>query len=66
MTSSSPAEPSSSGNGGAQRFGPFVLDGRAGELRRDGEVIRLQPQPFKVLAVLVARAGELVTREELK
>ena len=66
MTSSAASTPSSNGNAGAFRFGPFVLDVRAAELRRDGEVVTLQPQPFKVLAALVARAGELVTREELQ
>jgi TolB-like protein/DNA-binding winged helix-turn-helix (wHTH) protein/Flp pilus assembly protein TadD len=50
----------------AWRFGAFELDARAGELRKDGVVVKLQPQPFKVLAVLVERAGELVLREELK
>ena len=49
-----------------RRFGAFDLDLRAGELRRDGAVVKLQPQPFRVLALLVARAGELVTRDELK
>ena len=39
---------------------------RAGELRKDGVAVRLQPQPFKVLSLLVQRAGELVPREELK
>lgn len=49
-----------------QRFGGFELDARTGELRRDGAVVKLQPQPFRVLELLVAHAGELVTREELK
>jgi DNA-binding winged helix-turn-helix (wHTH) protein len=47
-------------------FGPFRLDTRSLELRRDGRRIRLRPQPCRVLALLAARAGELVTREELK
>jgi TolB-like protein/DNA-binding winged helix-turn-helix (wHTH) protein/Tfp pilus assembly protein PilF len=49
-----------------RRFGSFELDPRTAELRRDGAVVKLQPQPFRVLALLVERAGELVTREELK
>lgn len=65
VTSSSPAGGSST-TVSVRRFGPFELDARAGELRRDGVVVRLQPQPFTVLALLVERPGELVTREELK
>ncbi|HEX8171126.1 MAG TPA: winged helix-turn-helix domain-containing protein [Thermoanaerobaculia bacterium] len=47
------------------RFEGFELTA-AGELRRDGAPVHLQPQPSKVLALLAARAGELVTREELQ
>jgi DNA-binding winged helix-turn-helix (wHTH) protein len=48
------------------RFGVFELDFAAGELRKGGRKIRLQEQPFQVLASLVGRAGEVVTREELQ
>ncbi len=48
------------------RFGPFELDGVAAELRKRGVTLKLQPQPFQVLSILVGRAGELVTREELR
>jgi DNA-binding winged helix-turn-helix (wHTH) protein len=48
------------------RFGPYALDARSGELRRDGEVVPLAPQPFRLLLALVARPGEVVTREELR
>lgn len=48
------------------RFGPFELDARAAELRREGAVVPLQPQPAGVLTLLVRRAGELVTREEIQ
>jgi Tol biopolymer transport system component/DNA-binding winged helix-turn-helix (wHTH) protein len=51
---------------GVIRFGIFEADLRAGELRRNGSRIRLQDQPFQVLALLLARPGELVTREELR
>ena len=52
---------------GAQlRFGVFELDVKNGELRRAGLRLRLQPQPFKVLALLASRAGEVVTREEIQ
>src|SRR6266850_4302005 len=46
-------------------FGTFEADLRAGELRRNGRKIRLQEQPFQVLAMLLERPGEVVTREEL-
>src|SRR6266480_1322938 len=48
------------------RFGDFEFDALAGELRRGEETIRLEPQPARVLAVLVERAGEVVTRTELQ
>jgi DNA-binding winged helix-turn-helix (wHTH) protein/Tfp pilus assembly protein PilF len=48
------------------RFGPFELEPETGELRRDGARVRLQPQPARVLGLLVARPGELVTREEIQ
>jgi len=48
------------------RFGIFELDLQAGELRKHGLRIRLQEQPFKVLAALLERPGEVVTREELR
>jgi DNA-binding winged helix-turn-helix (wHTH) protein len=48
------------------RFGVFELDLVTGELRRKGIKVRLQEQPFRVLALLVSRPGELVTREELR
>src|SRR5277367_259646 len=47
------------------QFGIFEADLRAGELRRNGSRVRLQDQPFQVLAFLLERAGQLVTREEL-
>jgi DNA-binding winged helix-turn-helix (wHTH) protein len=48
------------------RFGVFEVDVRAGELRKQGVRIKLQEQPFHVLAVLLQRPGEVVTREELR
>jgi len=48
------------------RFGAFDLDARTGELRRRGVRVRLQDQPFQLLAALVERAGDLVTRDELR
>ena len=49
-----------------RRFGRFELDLRAGELRRNGLKVKLQEQPFQVLAELVERPGQVVTREELR
>jgi Tol biopolymer transport system component/DNA-binding winged helix-turn-helix (wHTH) protein len=48
------------------RFGVFEADSRSGELRKHGMRIRLQGLPFKLLALLLERPGELVTREELQ
>ncbi len=48
------------------RFGPFEVDVLAGELRKAGILIKLQPQPFHVLLLLVNRAGAVVTREDIK
>jgi len=47
------------------RFGPFDLDLRTGELRKTGQMVHLPPQPFKVLALLVRRRGDVVTRDEI-
>ncbi len=46
-------------------FGVFELDYGTGELRKAGLKVKLQDQPFQVLAMLLERPGELVTREEL-
>jgi len=46
-------------------FGEFALDCRTGELRRNGVPVKLQPQPAKVLNILVKRAGDVVSRTEL-
>ncbi|HMK22990.1 MAG TPA: winged helix-turn-helix domain-containing protein [Terriglobales bacterium] len=48
------------------RFGAFEADLAAGELRKSGVRIRLQEKPFQVLALLLERAGQMVTREELR
>ena len=48
------------------RFGVFELDLRTGELRKSGLRVGLQDQPLQVLTMLLARRGELVTREELR
>jgi DNA-binding winged helix-turn-helix (wHTH) protein len=48
------------------RFGVFEVDLEAGELRKKGVRIRLQEQPFQVLAILLGKPGRVVTREELR
>ena len=48
------------------RFGEYELDGDAGELRRNGNPLKLQPQPFKLLLLLVRRSGAVVTRDEIR
>ncbi|HVO81414.1 MAG TPA: winged helix-turn-helix domain-containing protein [Terriglobales bacterium] len=58
--------PQASPAGRILRFGVFEVDLAAGELRKSGVRIRLQEQPFQVLAVLLERAGNVVTREELR
>lgn len=53
-------------HGRIARFGVFELDLVAGELRKKGVRLRLQEQPLRVLSVLLERAGDIVTREELR
>lgn len=48
------------------RFGSFELDISSGELRKGGIRIRLEDQPFRLLTALVARPGEVLTREEVR
>lgn len=48
------------------RFGEFTFDPASGELRRNGNTVRLQPQPLQVLLTLVCRPGQVVTREEFR
>ena len=48
------------------RFGAFELDLKAGQLLRSGRLVRLQPQPFKLLCLLANQPGRLVTREEIQ
>ena len=48
------------------KFGTFQLDAEAGRLFKSGRVIRLKPQPLRLLQLLVSRPGDLVTRDEIK
>jgi len=48
------------------RFGAFEVDLRSGEVHKHGIRLKLQDQPFQVLALLLEHSGEVVTREELR
>jgi TolB-like protein/DNA-binding winged helix-turn-helix (wHTH) protein/Tfp pilus assembly protein PilF len=48
------------------RFSVFEIDLNAGELRKHGMKIRIQEQPFQLLATLIEHAGEIVSREDLQ
>lgn len=48
------------------RFSTFEINLQTGELRHNGQKVKLQRQPFQVLATLLERPGEMVTREELR
>src|SRR5215831_10860855 len=51
---------------GRWRFGQFEIDLSTGELRKNGLRVHIQDQPLRILAALLERPGELVTREELR
>src|SRR5437660_6395225 len=48
------------------RLGDFKMDFASGELRRNGHVVRLKPQPSKVLSLLVMQPGQIVSREQIQ
>jgi DNA-binding winged helix-turn-helix (wHTH) protein len=48
------------------RFGAFEVDLSSGELRHRGVKLKVQEQPFRVLAALLEQPGEVVTREQLR
>jgi TolB-like protein/DNA-binding winged helix-turn-helix (wHTH) protein/Tfp pilus assembly protein PilF len=50
----------------AVRFGVYEADLRAGELRKNGLKVKLQEQPFQILAALLAQPGEVVSRDDLR
>src|SRR5579863_1362937 len=54
------------GGNGSLRFGDYELDSHSSRLIRDGRPVKIQPQPLRVLGVLVERPGEIVSREELQ
>ena len=51
---------------GVARFGAFEVDLRGGEIRKNGLKIRLQEQPFQILSMLLARPGDVVTRDDIR
>ena len=61
-----PSNPPSNREARLLRFGVFEADLAAGELRKNGTRIRLQEQPFQVLAALLQHAGQVVTRDDLR
>src|SRR5208282_1072064 len=58
--------PAPSGDSRSLRFDVFTLDLRAGELSKQGHRIKLQEQPFQILAMLLEQPGQVVTREQLR
>jgi DNA-binding winged helix-turn-helix (wHTH) protein len=48
------------------RFGVFELDYGANRLAKNGRTVKLQPQPFKLLCLLARRAGQVVTRDDIR
>jgi len=48
------------------RFGVFEFDGDSKELHKSGRLVALEPQPAKALALLLSRAGDVISREELR
>src|SRR5580704_2478950 len=48
------------------KFGPYLVDLRAGELRKFGARVRLQEKPLQLLTALAQQSGQVVTREELR
>jgi cholera toxin transcriptional activator len=61
MSPSTPTQPER-----RARFGLYEANLAAGELSKNGNKLRLQEQPFQVLVMLLERAGQVVTREELQ
>ncbi len=53
-------------SGGIVSFGVFEVDLQSGELYKQGHRVKLQPQPFEFLVILLEHPGELVTREEIR
>ncbi len=52
--------------GSLYRFGPFQVNSVTGELLKNGNRVKLQEQPFRLLVILLENAGEVVTRDDLR
>ena len=52
--------------GTSYRFGLFEVDSRTGELRKQGRQLRLRGRPFDILVLLLARGGDVISRDELR
>src|SRR5215471_16038741 len=65
MKTTGPDAPTLRGTG-VIRFGVFEVDPRSGDLRKNGLKLKLSGQPFQVLAMLLERPGEIVSREEIQ
>jgi Tol biopolymer transport system component/DNA-binding winged helix-turn-helix (wHTH) protein len=52
--------------GSLYRFGPFQVNSVSGELWKNGNRVKLQEQPFRLLVILLENAGEVVTRDDLR
>ena len=48
------------------RFGLFELDTESEQLRKTGRTVRIQPQPYKLLCLLLAQAGKVVPRDDIR
>ena len=57
---------SRAGSEGFYRFGLFEVDGRTGELRKQGRNLKLRGRPFDILLLLLSRRGDMISREELR
>ena len=57
---------SNADRGSVMRFGVFELDTESEQLLKNGLAIKLKPQPFKLLKLLVNEAGRVVTRDEIR
>jgi TolB-like protein/DNA-binding winged helix-turn-helix (wHTH) protein/tetratricopeptide (TPR) repeat protein len=52
--------------GTSYRFGLFEVDSRTGELRKQGRPLKVRGRPFDILVLLLARGGDVITRDELR
>ena len=57
---------SSVSSDGFYRFGLFEVDGRTGELRKQGRALKLCGRPFDILLLLLERRGDVISRDDLR